>query len=136
VRITALEAGRANEATQAEYDCPLEIAFCTILPVGNHTFSVQLPAIDREDGMQAVYEFLYDRQNGVEKRPFPAKMRVIPLPVKLGSHCMDATEGSLAEDCLLTFEESRPIEIHSDFAARLSEDEISALNAYLEKWAG
>ena len=97
-------------------------------------FSIQLPLADWEDGLQAVYAFTYDGKSSAKEAALPGTMRVVPVIQNFESHCMDATDGKITEDCVLRFENGRTIDIASDVIIQLSGEEIGKLNTFLEQW--
>lgn len=113
-------------------DKALDLAVLTVIP-GEGGFSIELPAVDWEDGLQAVYAFTYDGKTEPGEISLPATMRVIPIP-RIASHCMDGSAGDLPQDCLLVFEENKPIQIQTDLTALLTCDEVEYLNKHLAKW--
>lgn len=123
-----------NEGKTIRVDRPLDMALCTVIPKGDGTFSIQLPAADWEDGLQAVYAFTYDGKISAAEAVLPATMQVVPVLEDLESYCMDATDGKVSEDCILHFEKGRAIDIQSDVVIQLSGEEIGRLNTFLEQW--
>ncbi len=123
-----------QEEKLTRFERPLDMALCTIIPKGGGAFSIQLPATDWEDGLQAVYAFTYDGKAGSSEAVLPATMSVVPVLENLESHCIDATDGKVTEDCVLRFEKGRVIDIQSDVVVQLSGDEISRLNTFLDQW--
>ncbi len=123
-----------HEEKMVRLERPLDMALCTIIPKGGGSFSIQLPAADWEDGLQAVYAFTYDGNVNAAEAILPATMRVVPVLQDLDSHCIDATDGKVTEDCILRFEKGRDIDIASDVVIQLSRDEIGRLNTFLERW--
>jgi len=122
------------EGEVMRFEKPLDMALCTIIPKGSGVFSIQLPATDWEDGLQAVYAFTYDGKACAGEVTLPATMRVMPVLENLESHCMDAADGKVTEDCILRFEKGRAIDIQSDVVIQLSGDEIGRLNTFLDQW--
>ncbi len=115
-------------------DQPLDMAYCTATPKIGGTFSIRLPALDWEDGMQATYVFQYDGKADAKETTFPASLTVTPVANDIPSHCMNNFDGNVGMDCELKFEESKPISIQTEFMVSLTEEEIHKLNAYLNKW--
>lgn len=122
------------ELKTVRLDRPLDMALCTIIPKGGGLFLIQLPAADWEDGLQAIYAFTYDGKGSGTEAVLPATMRVVPVLEDLDSHCIDATDGKVTEDCILRFEKGRTIDIQSDVVIQLTGEEIGRLNTYLEQW--
>ena len=116
------------------FDRPLDMALCTIIPKGGGMFSIQLPAADWEDGLQAVYAFVYNGKAKPVEATLPATMQVVPVLKDLESHCIDAADGKVTDDCILRFDEGRAIDIQSDVVIQLSGDEINRLNTFLDQW--
>ena len=123
-----------NEEKTVRLSRPLDMALCTIIPKGDGVFSIQLPAADWEDGLQAIYAFTYDGKMSAVEAILPATMQVVPVIEDLESHCMDAADGKVSQDCILRFEKGRAIEIQSDVVIQLSGEEIGRLNTFLEQW--
>lgn len=124
-----------NGESATRIDRPLDMALLTVIPKGGGMFSVQLPAADWEDGLQAIYAFTYDGKAGKGDVTLPAAMRVVPVLTDMDSHCMDATDAKVTEDCVLRFEKGRTIDIQSDVVVQLSGDEIARLNTFLAAWS-
>lgn len=122
------------EGEVTRFDRPLDMALCTIIPKGGGVFSIQLPAADWEDGLQAVYAFIYDGKAGTGGAILPATMRVVPVLENLESHCIDAADAKVTEDCILRFDKGKAIDIQSDVVIQLSGDEIGRLNTFLNQW--
>ena len=129
VRVASTASG--EEALRME--CPLDIALLTIIPKGK-AYSIQLPAVDWENDMQALYAFTYDGKAQPGEAKLPASMRVVPIPKIIGSHCMDAADGAVTQDCQLQFEQGIAIDIQSDVTVYLSQEEMALLNDYLAHW--
>jgi hypothetical protein len=87
-----------------------------------------------EDGLKAVYSFTYDGKAEAGETVLPATMKVVPVTVKYESHCAEATDGQMTEDCVLRFENGRAIDIASDLIIQLSGDETDRLHSLLEQW--
>lgn len=129
------KAGTANgEEKTIRLERPLDMALCTIIPKDGGALSIQLPLADWEDGLQAVYTFTYDGKAGTGDAVLPATMKVVPVLQNFESHCTDATDGQITEDCVLRFENGRTIDIASDVIIQLSGEEIGRLNTFLEQW--
>ncbi len=124
-----------KEGKTLRFDRPMELALLTAIPAGSGTFSIQLPSMDWEDGLKAVFTFSYDGKAPAGSLSLPASMRVVPVQGDIASHCMDAVDGKVTEDCELHFEEGRPIDIQTAFEIHFTGDEIGRLNAYLAKWS-
>ena len=128
-------AGEAmGEGKDTRFDRPLELALCTVIPKGNGLFSVQLPAVDWEDGLQAVYSFAYDGKAAGGDAALKGAMRVVPVLKVLPNHCVDAIDGVVTDDCVLHFESGKDIDIQTEVTVHLSREEVAKLNAYLAKW--
>lgn len=112
---------------------PLDIALLTIIPKGK-AFSIQLPAMDWENDLQALYAFTYDGKAQASEAKLPASLRVVPIPKVIGGHCMDAADGTVTQDCQLQFEQGTAIDIQSDVTVYLSGEEMERLNAHLAHW--
>lgn len=113
---------------------PLDMALLTIIPKGGGSFSIRLPAVDWEEGLQAIYSFNYNGKVSAGEATLPAAMQVVPVIQDIESHCMDATDGKVTEDCIVCFEKGRSIDVASDVFVQLSKDEIGRLNTFLERW--
>jgi hypothetical protein len=124
----------AGEENAIRLESTLDMALCTIIPKDGGSFSIQLPLADWEDGLQAAYAFTYDGKAGAGEAVLPATMQVVPVLQNFESHCTDATDGKITEDCILRFETGRAIDIASDVIIQLSGEEIGRLNSFLEQW--
>jgi hypothetical protein len=124
----------AGEEKAMRLDGPLDMALCTIIPEDGGVLSIQLPAADWEDGLQAIYSFTYDGKSGTGEAVLPAAMKVVPVFQNFESHCTDATDGQITEDCVLRFDSGRTIDIASDVIIQLSGEETGMLNTFLEQW--
>jgi hypothetical protein len=123
-----------NEGKAMRLDRPLDMALCTVIPKEGGALSIQLPAADWEDGLQAIYSFTYDGKAGAGEAILPAAMKVVPVFQNFESHCTDATDGQITEDCVLRFDSGRTIDIASDVIIQLSGEETGMLNTFLEQW--
>jgi hypothetical protein len=122
-----------SEKEALRMDRPLDLALLTIIPRGK-AFSIQLPAVDWENDLQALYAFTYDGKAQPKEAKLPASMQVVPIPRIIGSHCMDAADGAVTQDCQLQFEQGRTIDIQSDITVCLSGEEMARLNDHLAHW--
>lgn len=129
-----IASGYAGEDKVIRLDRPLDMALCAIIPKEEGALSIQLPAADWEDGLQAVYSFTYDGKAGAGEAVLPAEMKVVPVLANFESHCADAADGQVTEDCVLRFEEGRAIDIQTDVIIQLSGEETGRLNTFLEQW--
>lgn len=133
--VTHPNAGEALwEGKNTRFDRPLDMALCTVIPREDGLFSVQLPAVAWEDGLQAVYAFAYDGKAQGAEAALKGTMRVVPALKILPNHCVDAIDGVVTEDCVLHFEQGRDIDIQAEVTIHLDRDEIAKLNAHLAKW--
>lgn len=123
-----------DEEKAMRLEKPLDMALCTIIPQEGGALSIQLPAEDWEDGLQAFYSFTYDGKAGAGEAVLPATMKVVPVFQNFESHCADAADGQITEDCVLRFESGRTIDIASDVIIQLSGEETGRLNTLLEQW--
>ena len=123
-----------DEEKAIRLDRPLDMALCTIIPKEGGSLSIQLPAEDWEDGLQAFYSFTYDGKAGAGDTVLPAAMKVVPVFQNFESHCADAADGQITEDCVLRFESGRTIDIASDVSIQLTQEETGRLNTLLEQW--
>ncbi len=129
-------AGEAQwEGKNTRFDRPLDMALCTVIPREDGLFSIQLPAVEWEDGLQAVYAFAYDGKTGGAEAALKGTMRVVPALKVLPNHCVDGIDGVVTEDCVLHFEQGRDIDIQTDVTIHLDRDEIAKLNSHLAKWS-
>lgn len=123
------------EGKNTRFDRPLDLALCTIIPKESGLFSVQLPAMDWEDGLQAVYSFTYDGKATADGTLLKGSMRVVPVLKVIPTHCTDANDGVVTEDCELHFEQGRDIDINSEVNIQFNRDELTKLNMHLLKWS-
>ena len=124
----------ALEGKKTRFERPLDMALCTIIPKEAGEFSIHLPATDWEDGLQAIYTFTYDGKGEGKEAAFPGTMRVVPVLDDLPTHCIDAADGNVTEDCILSFDKGRDIDIQAEISVYLTCDEVKKLNTYLQKW--
>ena len=123
------------EGKNTRFDRSLDLALCTVIPKEDGLFSIALPATDWEEGLQAIYSFAYDGKAEGDDVALNGTMRVVPVLKVLPTHCTDATDGVVTEDCELHFEQGRDIDIKTNVTVHLNREEVQKLNAHLAKWS-